>query len=161
MVADECKLQSEPNPYYRWNGKNDTPVIRIRREKKSVSLYGGLSMNTGNVMGHQCSWQNSDETIEFLKVIKRKYMNKGTVLLVWDNASWHKSKKIRQWLEENPGIVKLMNFPPYSPDLNPMEHVWKEMKGYLSDQFSNKEFNQIVDAACGYLMKNKFNYKFC
>lgn len=131
VVADECKLQSEPNPFYRWSRKNRPQVMKILREKKAVSFYGGLSMNRGNVIGHQCSWQDSSETIKFLEQIKKKYRGLGKVLLIWDNASWHKSKMIRQWLEDNPEVVKLMNFPPYSPDLNPIEHVWKEMRRYL------------------------------
>ena len=160
MVADECKLQSEPNPFYRWNQRNKPYKMKLTRKKKSVSFYGGISMNTGKVLAHQCDWQDSGETIKFLDEIKREYEGRGEILLVWDNASWHKSKLIKQWLEDNPGIVRLMNFPPYSPDLNPSEHLWKEMRRYLSKNFEGRKFSETVDAACGYLKREKFNYKF-
>lgn len=159
VVADECRLQSEPNPFYRWSKKGKKSKVKIRQEKKSVSFYGGLSLKMGKVVGHQTEWQNSEETILFLEEINREYREKGTILLIWDNASWHKSKQIRTWLKRNPRVVELMNFPPYSPDLNPQEHVWKEMKRYLAEYFEGEKFERIIDKACLFLTTRLFDYK--
>jgi hypothetical protein len=131
----------------------------LKRTQKRISFYAGLSYTTGRIIGHLCSQQNSEETVQFLEEIKRHYPE-GNILLIWDNASWHKSDTIKQWLQENPGIVTLMNFPVYSPNLNPIEHVWKEMKRYLSEKYEGAPFTQIIDSACGYLLGRIFPYTF-
>ncbi len=47
-------------------------------------------------------------------------------ILIMDNASWHKTKKVINFLENNK--IKYIFQPPYSPDLNPIEHYWANMK---------------------------------
>jgi len=49
--------------------------------------------------------------------------------IVWDNASFHKSQMLREMLE-NAGHTMIF-LPPYSPDLNPIEHKWHELKQRL------------------------------
>jgi len=43
-----------------------------------------------------------------------------------DNASWHKTKKVKDFMKDNG--IKYIFQPPYSPDLNPIEHYWANMK---------------------------------
>ena len=50
-----------------------------------------------------------------------------------DNAAIHKSGPTRQWFEEH-GIW-VIDWPPYSPDLNPIEHVWGKLKKHLFQQY--------------------------
>jgi transposase len=160
LVEDECRFQETPNEYYEWTTKGYSPVVKILHSNESKSFYGGLSKNTGEVIAHICDRQNSDETIRWLEIVKLKYHGCGVVLIVWDNASWHKSKKIRQWLEQNPGIVELMNFPPYCPELNPQEHVWKETRHFLSSYISRTNFSDLIDKVCRFLLTKKFHFKF-
>lgn len=63
-------------------------------------------------------------------------------------------------MDKNPGVVELINFPPYSPDLNPQEHVWKEMRRDIAKIIHSYTFDEVVDRACVFLHKNKFNYRF-
>lgn len=162
VVADEVKIQEEPNPFYRWNKRQNTPIVKIRRDKQSVSFYGGLSLKTKKVISHLCYWQNSKETIKFLNLIKDKYKDKGKILLVWDNASWHKSKAIRQWLAKNnkTNWLELLNFPPYSPELNPQERVWKALRKHLSTKVGLYTFKETIDQACHFLLTGEFDYRF-
>ncbi len=66
------------------------------------------------------------------------------LLLVWDNASSHKSKTVKEYLDsqniDNPAIW-LENIPPYSPELNPIEQLW----GYLKKKLSNHFFYNTSD----------------
>jgi transposase len=47
-------------------------------------------------------------------------------ILIMDNASWHKTKKVKAFLKKHG--IQFMYQPPYSPDLNPIEHYWAKMK---------------------------------
>ena len=170
MVADECNIQHEPNGVNRWNEIGKTPVIRVNRSrdaKHRISLFGALSITTGKVLSFFCHWLNSETAIEFLGQVKAhrnrllKTWNRTPfpILLLWDNARYHKSKEVKTWLEQNPGVVELMNFPPYCPERNPQEHVWKAMKQHLASRKTYAmQFDDIVIEAKRFLKKT-FRYK--
>ena len=167
VVADESKIQQEPNSCYRWNKRGNTPVVKVNRERKAVSIYGGLSRITKRVITHFCRWQESVETIAFLNKIKehsnrlKKALNRtAPILLAWDGAMWHKSKEVKQWLADNYGVVELMNFPPYSPELNPQEKVWKALKKHLFDSLVHDRFDHTITKAKLFLRSKIFTYKF-
>lgn len=115
-----------------------------------------------------CPWLNYETAIQFLERVKayRNRLLKKTrlkkplpILLIWDNASFHKKKEVRKWLTDNPGVVELMNFPTYCPELNPQEHVWRAMKQHLAGlKTYSMRFDEIVIAAEKFL-KRTFRYK--
>lgn len=114
-----------------------------------------------------CLWLNYETTIQFLERVKayrvrllKKLKSKPLpILLIWDNASFHKKKEMRQWLTDNPGVVELMNFPTYCPELNPQEHVWRAMKQHLASlKTYSMKFDEIVAAAEKFL-KRTFRYE--
>lgn len=49
-----------------------------------------------------------------------------------DNAPWHKAKLVRDFLKGQK--VKLLSWPPQSPDLTPIENLWKQIKGRIGHQ---------------------------
>ena len=55
--------------------------------------------------------------------------------MVLDNASYHKSKAVREYVEPAGGGVELEFLPPYTPQLNPVETVWRDLKRRLAGRF--------------------------
>lgn len=161
VVADECKIQKEPNQFYRWNIKSNTPVTKVDRNKDdTVSFYGGLSLKTHQVTAYLTKeHQTAHETCFFLDEIKKQYQGKGKILLVWDGATHHLGE-VKDWLVKNPGVVELLKFPPYCPDLNPQEHVWKAMRAELATIVHKVTYTQLIDRACRFLNTRQFNYDF-
>lgn len=69
------------------------------------------------------------------------------IVMIMDGASWHKSQELRV-----PKNMELIYLPPYSPELNPVEHLWAEMR---KTWFANSVFNSmdsleilLVEALC-------------
>ena len=75
-----------------------------------------------------------------LELLVEERFNGSKILLIVDNASPHKSKKVKEWLKDNSQKIKLLYLPPYSPDLNPKEAVWKDIR---EKQTHNTYFNSI------------------
>ena len=73
---------------------------------------------------------NTQTTIEF---VRRLFIRHGRILLVMDNASYHKSKAFLRELARFGGSVQVVYLSPYSPDLNPVEMIWKELKKYIAN----------------------------
>lgn len=62
----------------------------------------------------------------------RKHHQRPPVFMQ-DNAPIHRARTVMDWFEEN--NVEVMEWPPYSPDLNPIEHVWRKVKEGLQDRY--------------------------
>src|SRR3989344_403835 len=129
----------------RWI-KNEWPKINEHRRKWQAILYfideAGISLipyvgrtwapkgktPTINVTGNRGGFCVSSGITPAGKLIFR--IEKGKVIVVADNASSHKSNLIRGFVESNKQRFALYHIPPYSPDLNPDEHIWSYLKTY-------------------------------
>jgi len=165
LVVDETRISIEANPYYAWHQKGQTPVKKVKLEiHKSKVIYGGLSLAQGLVMTHEDNKHNGLATAKFLnkiKEFKQSYhpSSKQPILLLWDGAGCHKSQEVKNWLKANPNIVELDYFPPYAPELNPQEHVWKELKRHINHLRGHTSLTEIMIEAMKFLNSKRFYYK--
>lgn len=63
--------------------------------------------------------------LHYLQSLLEKTNGQG--LLIWDQATWHTSQKVSQWIEESDRIESYL-LPVRSPETNPMEDLWRELK---------------------------------
>ncbi|MHA1821923.1 MAG: transposase [Promethearchaeota archaeon] len=66
--------------------------------------------------------------IQFLKLILKEYPNAKKIYAVVDNAPWHRAEKVEKFLRSIGNKIELIRIPPYSPDLNPIETLWRAVK---------------------------------
>lgn len=141
-----------------WLEKGKTIKIPIAAGRQRKSVYGVLNVKTGKTTVLFADKQNQETTVVFLKKIRQKYSGQE-IFLIWDNAPWHKGQRIRAYLKRT-SRLELWNFPPYSPQLNPQEHVWKEVRKEVSNNHLFATFEELIDNFILFFRKRKFHYKF-
>ena len=107
-------------------------------ERQFLYVYGAVCPLGGSLDWMICKEMNTDRMNEFLEQVSRAHSGEFIVMVV-DGASSHRSRDLR--VPEN---VRLHRLPGYSPELNPQEHVWDELR--------EKEFpNRVYDSMDGVL----------
>ena len=106
------------------------------------------------------SYFNTASFKRFVKhLIKNVKLKNKKILLVLDNARYHKAKELKQFFLKRKDKLELLFLPPYSPDLNPIEIEWRETRRNVTHNkyFSSMELqkNSIME----YWKKNKNSKK--
>lgn len=71
------------------------------------------------------------------------------MVVIMDNAPWHRGDEITDLIESTG--AKLIKLPPYSPDLNPIEHAWANLKHYVKS--AKKNFEHFSENLAAQLLK--------
>ena len=66
--------------------------------------------------------------LAFLQGLLRRRARGKKMVLITDNAAYHHAGGLDGWLRQNRDVLELLFLPPYSPDLNPIERVWKLLR---------------------------------
>ena len=101
-----------------WRPAGGRETIKTRSSNYSVKVFCAAGEDV--LLPMPADSTDSDEFTGFLGMIRRAY---GKAAMILDNASYHKSKKVRKELEKMNGDIKLIFLPPYTPQLNPKVQV--------------------------------------
>ena len=131
VFQDEVHFTVEATITRQWFPKGSCPKVKSYPGRKSVAYSGFVTYGSGELFVAKPSWFNYETTIasirEFIAAAKVKRGEK--IILVMDNAPWHKkAKRLIENEREYADIRKkltIVSLPPYSPDLNPIEQVWR------------------------------------
>jgi len=139
LASDESRLTWEALIRRCWLPKGQKSILKVERESLSQSLIGFLNLKSGQPHLYGLPWQNQKEIIKVLKRLKDVYHGKR-ICLIWDNAAFHKGKDIRASLKTELKPFYLVNFPPYAPEINPQEKVWR----WAKEQIANRQFSSLI-----------------
>ena len=124
-----------------WFLKGSKPVVKTTYCKGRISIFGALSKDE---LSAQMTEEKCDNKtyLQFLKSLLRKF---GKILIVIDGASYHFEKEhIQKFYEDKKEVLKIIQLPAYSPELNPIEQSWKKVKKWLAlSLWSTKEEFEI------------------
>ena len=138
MFGDESHFSTQPYVQRAWGRVGEKKKITTVKKKGSCTIFGAL-----NAVSKKCYWKvaqkgNSEAFIAFLRQLRQTFST-GTIMLILDNASIHRSKKVKAFLKQN-AWIEILHIPPYSPELNPIERFWGWLKAKI---YSQKEFSDL------------------
>ena len=157
FTADECRIVWETETRRLWLPKGEKTIIKVERKRRAQSFLGLLNLKTGEDLLYKLAWQKQDEIIPVLEDLIKKYPNQQ-VCIIWDNARFHHGKKIKARLSTTLKPLHLINLPPYAPDHNPQEHIWKYGKEKIANN-QRESLEETVAAFTGFIAGRTFNYQ--
>jgi transposase len=130
FFADEFGLRSDHHAGTTWSPKGQTPIVKATGRRYSVNMLSAV-----NALGH-FRFMIVETTVngavfrEFLKCLITGVERK--IFLVVDGHPAHKSPLVRKFVKDNAERIELFFLPPDSPELNPDELVWANVKGRVA-----------------------------
>jgi transposase len=101
------------------------PILLHAPTRKSVALFGAVCIRDGRLATRREDTFDAATFEKFLRELLRRRRQGRKIVVIVDNARWHHAKLLEPWLREERYRLRLDFLPPYSPELNPMERVWK------------------------------------
>ena len=158
LCEDEMILTSSTTIQKVWLPKGEyPPVLETNSTRKRKSFYGFLNLKTAQEHTFITDWQNMYITVDILKKLRKVYPTQK-LILIWDNCGWHRGSKVTEWITAD-NNTETIYFPPYTPDLNPQEHVWKAGRKNVTHNQYIQKIEETAEKFKDYITKQKFNYE--
>lgn len=126
FFADESSVRTNYHAGTTWAPVGKTPVVEGSGKYTSISMVSAISPR-GEL--HFEIHDQGTKKEEFLAFCKKLVEDAGRpVFLILDNSQVHRSLILKEYAEESNGRLTIFFLPSYSPDLNPDEWVWKNVK---------------------------------
>lgn len=137
---DESSPQTKANTQRLWSFKK--PLIIKNTDYIKANAFAFYSINGRNLIDFMES-SKAENVCEFLEKIVEQNLGKRIILVLDNSRSHHADKTVRKARELK---ITLVFLPPYSPDLNPVEFVWKTIKREVSIRFiqSKEHLKNII-----------------
>lgn len=146
MFQDEAGFGRINKPKYCWCFSGLRPSVPCHHIREYRYAYGAVEPLTGDSVFLVMPFSHTDCMNVFLREVSESYSN-DTILLACDGAAWHKSKALI--IPEN---IRLIFLPPATPEMNPIEQIWKEIRkrGFRNEIFASldKVIGRLCDTIC-------------
>jgi transposase len=124
--ADSTHPHHNPVINYGWIKKGEDFEVRTNSARYHININGAVDIENLDVVTRTCDWVNAASICDLLRAIRLKNPSGEVIHLIMDNARYNRSAKVKALADEL-GIV-LVYLPAYSPNLNPIERLWKFFK---------------------------------
>ena len=142
MFQDEAGFGRINKTKSCWCGKGTRPSVPCQHVREYRYAYGAVEPRNGESFFLILPYCNTDCMNVYLSELAKAYP-KDQILLVCDGAMWHKAKAL-----VIPKRITLTFIPPYTPEMNPIEQIWKEIRkrGFRNEIFPTLE--KVIDRLC-------------
>ena len=126
FFGDEAGVRSDHHAGTTWAPKGRTPVVNSTGARFGMNLISAVSAQGELRFMVTQGRVGAGVFVEFLK--RLIYNAERPIFLIVDGHPAHKAKMVTKFVDSVEGKLRLFNLPPYSPELNPDERVWNDLK---------------------------------
>lgn len=144
FFVDEAAVRSDAHRGATWGKIGETPIVQDSGDRFSLRLISAVSPR-GDM--RFAAFEGSMTGARFVAFIEKLRKDvKRPLIIIADNASYHRSQPLKDYVANSQGQVVVENLPRYAPELNPDEQVWNHAKSRLGKLFvtSKNEMKRAV-----------------
>lgn len=134
MAQDEGRFGRISRPRSCWAPPGVRPISPAQIIREAVYVFAAVAPSLGEICSLVLPTANTDMMNIFLEHVSNTFSSSFIVMQV-DQASWHHAKDLH--IPEN---IRLIKQPPYSPEVNPVEHIWDDIR---EKYFHNRIFSSL------------------
>jgi transposase len=124
--------------------KGDRKEIATTGRQYRLNFIGGICLNDHHFIYKQADKVDADGIASFLTELRKRNPGRYKIHLIWDRAGYHRDKGIQKFAK---GLgIELHYLPPYSPNLNPIERLWKIMREKVTYNKHYETFSDFTEA---------------
>jgi len=145
LFGDEVSFAHWGSLGYTWGLVGQQPIVKTTGKRKGYKVFGLIEFFSGRVFCQGLQERfNSERYQDFL----RQVLNDTSqhLILIQDGATYHTSKSTRAFFEAHQDRLTLYQLPSYSPDYNPIEFLWKNMKRRATHNRYFPKFEHLISS---------------
>lgn len=156
LFVDEASFPQWGTLSYTWALKGHQPEVQTCGIRKAYKVFGAVEVLSGRLFYQGIEGRfNSLSYQQFLKMVMSK--TRKHLVIVQDGAKYHTSKDTKAFFQAHKARLSCCQLPGYSPDFNPIEHLWKSVRKDATHNKYFAQFHQVVgsvEAALQFLLQH-------
>jgi transposase len=131
-----------------WSRCGQQPLVDVGGGRKSVKVFGCVDIVSSKFHYKMDEVFNAETYLAFLEEVVRQNYRKH-IFYIQDNASYHKDRRVWEWFSDNRKWLEVFNLPPYSPEFNAAEPLWKYTRKCGTHNKYFRSSDEIIAAITG------------
>jgi transposase len=152
LFGDEASFPQWGSLSYTWAPKGQQPVVETSGKRKAYKVFGLIDFFTGTLFYQAITERFDSKTYQaFLEKVLSEAQQ--YLIIVQDGAKYHTSKAMREFFAAHRDRISVYQLPSYSPDYNPIEYLWKNIRRRATHDEHFEKFDKLifsVDEALAY-----------
>jgi transposase len=153
---DGVHAQHNSHPAYGWILRGKEQHIRTNTGRKRVNINGALNAETHEVFIWEDSTINAQSTTALFATLEQQHQDAENIYVILDNAGYYRNRLVTHYVANSK--IRLLYLPPYAPNLNLIERLWKFFKKKVSSNRYYEKFRDFKKAVLAFF-RNIKNYE--
>ncbi len=129
-----------------WVRRGEHLAVRRGKGRRRVNLAGALCLETGHCQIVEDVRITAETTVELFARLERANPDKRRIHVILDNAGTNRGQPLREWLARSDCRIRPIYLPPYAPNLNAIERLWKVMHQHVTRNRHYEDFRAFAEA---------------
>jgi transposase len=122
FFQDEARFGRISDLFSCWAPEGVRPIMQAQIIRQYTYVFGAVCPHDGESFSLILPYADSEAMEIYMKGLSEQY-SQYRLILVMDQAAWHRTDNLKKF--EN---IRIIYLPPYSPEVNPAEHLWEHIR---------------------------------